>query len=353
MSMSLLIRCVFAILMASICCKAEAQKLHLLIAADTTDPEIFCKPDIGTIYRLFQSNTPEGLCEIKILEGKKLTKAAMLSAINSFNVSEKDALIVYYSGHGAFQRKGGQFIVLPDDTHLYRSRLKEWILSRNPRLGVLLTDTCSNVVGDPTVFLASAVNRPEKVSKLFGSLFFENSGYADLSGSSPGEYGYGTPNGGVFTLALAKFVRLEEESQISWEPFVRRLRATVQEEFDLWRKKHGVTQKDLTLRAYSIPFSESDGAHEKLTFGVGVVAENGRLRIAKVVPGTPATDIRLAGGASARLEKGDVLLAINGRKISTSDEYLEAIEVSPKQMRFSLLDSRTGNEIQCTVQLNK
>ena len=87
-------------------------------------------------------------------------------------------------------------------------------------------------------------------------------------------------------------------------------------------------------------------------FGVVVAAATGMgVVITRVVPGSPATRCYL-DGQKYRLEAGDQITHVNGRKITSEASFANAIRSSPKKMRIRVSDPSKGTSYSFTTTLN-
>src|SRR5208283_4620781 len=84
----------------------------------------------------------------------------------------------------------------------------------------------------------------------------------------------------------------------------------------------------------------------KSVFGAsGEVVEGQGIRVAAIVPGSPA--------ALVGLDPGDVITDINGARVRTMAQYYEAVRQSPDEMWFTVLNVRTGKPLGTVVQLDR
>jgi len=81
-------------------------------------------------------------------------------------------------------------------------------------------------------------------------------------------------------------------------------------------------------------------------FGVKAIENNGNgVKVTEVVAGLP--------GQKSGFEVNDVILEINGVKISSEKEYSDAIDSAGKVTRMKILCGRTGQTVDADVVLNK
>lgn len=129
----------------------ECANLRVLIAVDTDDQGgITWGRDGMNMKALLESAlAKQGLIEhvdITIMTGLQVTPDNILGYYRRLKASKDDALLFYYSGHGAYHLNKGHFLAL---THgkLYRNDLLAAMNTDHPRLRVVLTDCCANIAG--------------------------------------------------------------------------------------------------------------------------------------------------------------------------------------------------------------
>ncbi|MDR2441081.1 MAG: PDZ domain-containing protein [Planctomycetaceae bacterium] len=97
------------------------------------------------------------------------------------------------------------------------------------------------------------------------------------------------------------------------------------------------------LASTSVSPSVSDNP-PKIKIGVRVVDNKGDgVLITQVLPGFP--------GARAGLEKGDVLLSINGKKITSEKEYSDAVDAADRGMKLEVRNKNGGHATTVIIQL--
>ena len=183
-----------------------AGKIHLVIVADTLDPKI--GPSVRTsaeqVESAFRLGVPEatGVLHVERIEGERCRREVILSQIAALAIGPDDALLVFYSGHGAYDPRIDQYLKFPRlnaDGYLAHSDLIRAIRSRRPRLGVVATDCCNKMSVIPRKAApqapAMAAPFPERprVKLLFQALFLDAAGFVDLTSSKRGEESIGYP----------------------------------------------------------------------------------------------------------------------------------------------------------------
>ena len=140
-------------------------------------------------------------------------------------VGEKDAVFIYWSGHGFFQN-GKHYLQQANGKSIPRQELLDAAKECGARLTVFITDSCASIrfsgragARDPPAYAPCAP--AGQVPPLYEELFFNHRGVLDVNSSSEGERAYSydikglesinpdgsriitnDPSGGCFSLAL-------------------------------------------------------------------------------------------------------------------------------------------------------
>ena len=364
--------------------ETSAQQVHLLMAGDTDDPKIgrSVQHDLGSVAVAFYILLREGQLDNARLEGDRVSAENILQAIDRFRVGPDDALVFYWSGHGAFDRDG-HFLHLPKGGNLYRSTLLGAMKKKKPRLVVLLTDCCNEYAdttsGKPMV-APSSPDPKRKTSPLFEELFLKPRGVVDVNAAAQGEVALGVKEGGLFTLSLVcmapegkpgehegfaldkAFGAFWRNSQrrVSWQTVLSESRSRVQTLFrqmypeGIAGPENKIYQKQ-TVVAWSLPEEPKPQpqADRGSRFGVEAVDNNGEgVRVVRVWPGFPGTKVAVAAtGQMLQLQSGDVILAVNGRPIRNTKDYWDAVKGSPQTMDLTVRDVRDGQKRELRTRL--
>jgi hypothetical protein len=362
----------------------DAQRVHLLAVGDTLDRKIgeSVECDLGNVVTTFFIMLREGQLDFSRVEGDQVTAESILRLLDRVRVKPDDALVVYWAGHGAFDQ-AGQYLQMPKGGNLHRATLLGAMKKKQPRLAVLLTDCC-NVFSDSTAGkppLAPASPDPRrKTSPLFEELFLKSRGVVDVNAASQGELALGVKEGGLFTLSLCYMMPGQkpgaEESieggpdqgfgvfwhnsqkRLSWQQVIEETRAQVQQLFSEINPeglvaRDGKIYRKQTVAAWSMSEAPKRMVDRGSRFGVEAVDNNGEgVRVIRVwpdYPGTRATEVE--GNKLLRLQPGDVILVINGRRIGSTKDYWDAVKTSPQTMLFTVRDVRDGTQRNLRAQL--
>lgn len=338
--------------------QASGQKktCHLVVIADTQDSRIGTSVglDLWRIQSLFKQNVARDQLSVTPLSEENANRDTILRTVRRIDSDTEDTVIVYYAGHGG-QDSRGQFIT-PKGRKVYRDELREALEDKGVRLGILITDTCSNYVRVRQAYGEAAEYEATETSAAFVALCWKPRGLVDLSATKPGEIAMGNNAiGGYFTSELAAYLKQNKDSELSWSNVARGVRREVDA---LFRSKHpdgvnGPNGRQNTQTVYERN-SISGGGGGGLVFGVRARESSRGLVVTEVVDGSPASNITIVdSGVVGALEKGDIIVSINGSRIRTEREYARAIDNSPRDMRMTIINVRNGESIDVNVTLNK
>jgi len=421
-----------AVVLAASCTTAAAQRIFLLSVGDTSEKSglsFSTGPDLQYMFDAFYANVPARQLVMYNFpsddgrtswEGPEVRadlvdlKSKILTAIDRCPAGANDTIVVFYTGHGASDEEG-HFLAMPDgQTRLHRKTILEHIARKQPRLAVLLTDSCNlSVPSGMGPGAAARMIPPERISPLFESLFIRSRGVVDINSSSEGEVSIGAVGGGLLTLSLAymgnqpdfkpypglKPPRVDaqaapsgavipsvDHSQAMAEFFGGLTEHGMHGNFDPDKPPFGIFFEyhdqnlnwtavgNLLKTKIQILFNEAapggwdtrgDSKQTTQTPRVYRVAttQGGRSQ-----PGPTGGSQTVGPGGSQpiqpggrqlrwsrpvyRPEVGDRILEVNGRPIRNLNEYYFAVKNSPALMTFVLWEARTGKKFLLRTQLN-
>ncbi len=330
--------------------EARSEKVHVIVACDTS-----AEADLGgdvvadqtAVQAVFRENIPESQLDMQTILGNELSPQAILQRVNSLQVEKRrDAVVFYFTGHGAYDESRGHFFALPNRTQLLRSELENAIVAREPRRAVTMTDCCAGGARYRGKALPSlAAKRPSVVSPLFQHLLFDRCGFISITSSKPGEISLtrGDGKGSLFTYPFTMFMRKNADRQFNWETVLTRVASEVKADFKSVTKGKGIdTDQDGT------PDQWTQTVHPFVltpALGMRVQSQPEGLRITEIIPLSPAYQ--------AGLETGDILLEINGAPVRTEAEYSTAVDRSPRTMRIKVRDHRQPRVADVVATLNQ
>jgi hypothetical protein len=364
----------------------QVERVHLLLVGDTLDRNIAesVEHDLGNMAVTFYILLSEGQLDFQRLTGDEVSAENILKAIAKIRLASDDTLVFYWAGHGAFDNDG-HYLHMPHGGDLYRSTLLGAMKKKQARLAVLLTDCCNayndSTAGKPPVSPSSPDPR-RKTSPLFDELLLRTRGVVDVNAASQGELALGTKEGGLFTLSLAymmpgRKITDDDDSgggfenafgvfwrnadkRLSWPAVIQESRRQVQELFqqinpDGLIARDGRTYHKQTVVSWSLPsdVKSSPPSDRGSRFGVEAVDNRGEgVRVTNVWPGYPGMRVTDVDTKQVlQLQRGDVILAINGRAISNTKDYWDTVKNSPPTMEFTVRDVRDGQNRNLRVQL--
>lgn len=412
------------ILLCFYCGSLSAQRIFLLSAGDTSERSglaFSTGPDLRYVFDAFYANVPGGqlvaynnpMADFADGSSRNLStpwegpdvraeladlKQKMLTALDNCPAGADDAIVVFYSGHGAYDDEG-HFLLMPDgETRLHRKMILERMGKKNPRLAVLITDSCNlHVPAGAAPGPAAMLIPPQKMPPLFDSLFVRSRGVVDINSSSEGQESIGAIGGGLLTISLAYMGNRPNFK--SYPGFTRPRRSEMDQP-----GKAGIPSIDysMAMGEFFGRVTEHDmhGNFDPNEPPFGVLFEYGerrldwlavsKLLVAKVdalfktvapkgwdttsggkqMTQTPRFySLAATEGAGPldnpsgekpirwsrpvyRPEAGDMILEINGRRIRNFDDYYAAVKNSPQTMTFVLGDAKSGKKLLLRTELN-
>jgi hypothetical protein len=236
-----------------------------------------------------------------------------------------------------------------------------------PRLIVFLSDCCNVKQDLPTFSLdrvaavSDSADKPQVMPPLFNSLFIYCKGEVDITSSKLGEYSgcdsrKSDNRGSCFTYPFVDLLRFNiDNGNVTWTKVVHDLTPKVDEAFRQAYPNGIQGQMTQTVAAFNYPGKPLETAalataeskpEEKPQYRFGVKAEaaiNGGLKMVEIIADSPAQ--------KSGLEAGDVITEINGKPINTEQEYSDAVDQSPKEMKIKLVNVRDGKTVETTITL--
>jgi hypothetical protein len=302
------------------------------------------------------------LLSLNVLKGADVSASAIVNAIRRLPSGPNDAILFYYTGHGAtFEGRG--HTLTTSRGNLARSDLRAVVEQRRARLGVILTDCCASLVRPRKEPPAPGAAAPQpKVSPMLRCLVLEHRGIVDVTSSSYGQISWSRQgSGGLFTSALATALGtweidgfdLDKDGFVTWAEVFEQVRHETQASFQSF--------KDQALKADARPMNprertllQSQRSQVPQAFALGDAARGGAQREFfapnigirfRMVPVGGASGARLTqdpqpggGAAQLRLEPGDTIYNLDGLPIR------EAVDVMNHHGRtgVSFINIRTG-----------
>lgn len=332
------------ILNVSVSAAADDPKIHVLIVADTIDKGIGpgCREDVVHLQSVFAANVPKQQLAIQTIEGDSAAPIEVLTAISDMQIGTDDALVIYFTCHGAFDgKKTEQYLALPGGD-LHRSRIRSAASRHSARFLAIIADACNKPM-PPATFIRPELTRvpPEEISPLFDELFVRTAGLLEVSSTQPGQVASGPANGGVFTTAFCDIVDRHRRTEMRWKDLLRRVDGEVKQRYA------GIKSVDQSVHIIAEPLADPG-----LRLGLRVAtmrpgndptAPDGGVVVIDITKDSVATRVTI-DGENVAIEKGDILIEINGQKIHTAEEFAKAVDASNQNMKFVLVNVRDGKE---------
>lgn len=175
-----------------------------------------------------------------VVTGKKYSRHAVESMLQSVRPSKNDVVFFLYSGHGfRFDNQTNKFPCIITSASNYDDPIEEEeyiamqdiyddICGKGARLNIVLSDCCNTPIGvdaicQNTSALYSRSNSNYSKKRLAG-LFLQSRGRILATASSPGEPSVCDASGGFFTLAFIRSLRNEisamNSTPVSWSSVI-------------------------------------------------------------------------------------------------------------------------------------
>lgn len=212
-----------------------AKTLHAILVADTIhDISSITQPDLYRWQRELRAIARHTKMELKerTFSGSEFNKEKIKIYLKGLTVSQSDAVIFYFSGHGyrTFQKKTRwpfltfEFYKPGLDIHWIANTIRE----KKPQFALVMSDCCNNYMeygwfGNQTKNIF--VNLRQVVPKYTGyeQLFCKAKGCIVVSSCSEGQFSYGSHFGGLYTQCFFNSLSRElQEKQPSWKHLLQR-----------------------------------------------------------------------------------------------------------------------------------
>ena len=211
---------------------AQSAALHVILVGDTVDPNIGNgdKLDLDLMKALVTDasrNTGMRL-NLKVFDDS-IVRSSIMSAIHSLNPGNNDTVIFFYTGHGyrmnsmrtkwpAMALKEGGRTAGLDQKWVY-----DTLKAKNPRLLIVMSDACNNVVADGAIDTKISLRSGQELKESYTKLFMKDSGSILASSSIPGQYSYSGNTGSQFTVSFINTIRSAlSTNNPSWDSVMRK-----------------------------------------------------------------------------------------------------------------------------------
>jgi hypothetical protein len=199
---------------------AEASRVRILLLSDRSGNARERQRRAVTLNRfrsvLRRSLRKQGLrgrYTLDVLSGPRLTPDTVLNYYRNLRSAPDEALVFFGNAHGGTNPQRGLYISLSKRA-LFRSELKRAMLRKNPRLAVILTDTCAGLPGRPARNAKAGKPRRSRAprqgsgnGRAIRQLFFQHRGVVEINAARTGYSSWGNPRiGDYFTRALGNLI---------------------------------------------------------------------------------------------------------------------------------------------------
>jgi hypothetical protein len=346
----------------------ESARVHALLIIDTDTKLNGLAADKDRMATLLQLVGDDRL-DMVVFEGEQVTAENVIRQLRALGDASGDTLVVYYSGHGATDPARGHALTLSHGPALFRSQLRQEVARLKPRLGIILSDCCSNVVNLP---VAPGAGAPDAAAAV-RSLFLRTSGLVDINGSTYDrgagveESAWCLADGGFFTKAVFEAVAFtafdeldrDHDGLLRWGECLPFIAARLKETYGTFRREvlaKADQQNPRTVASLRRQPNQTPQAFA-LDGGLNQTGFPGRRALGVNVtmvrlfdPGANANIIAAriesvnAGGPAARigLEPGDIITHVGGAGFGSYDEFLQTIANAPDPCPVRLRNVRTG-----------
>jgi hypothetical protein len=355
-----------------VCSFAQGQTVHLILAIDHLVAGEAGDADYSNMLQVMTNGIKNTQIEYTDLNLKD-SQAKIFETIRNIRVGNNDTVLFYYSGYGTMNTNNnnaltycivqevGEGSVPTKHTFIAKKSIIDLLQAKNPRLIVVLSDCCSvksKIPNSPTNKMSS-ISYAEITLPLYHSLFFESKGLVDINGAQDGKPSlwYSTRSKGlIFTNAFCSCLRQYENQRIDWKTFFPIIQKTtenwaekeIQENPEYWEEdvQSGLTgQKPKAISLGNSGGTEKPSNGEKSIFGIRCLnrADYKGVTVTQVLKDYP--------GAKAGLEKGDVILEIDGQKIRNEQDYTNAVDVAGKIMNLKVHNVHNGQILNTCISL--
>lgn len=331
---------------------ADLDKLHVLIAVDTEDPNIGrdCVKDRDNFKKLLAEGIPASRYEVTVLEGKQMTRDNVLGHFRRLKVGGQHGLVFLFSGHGAVNRGDGEHYMQMQGSErlLARKDVREAMVKTGAGLAVLLTEAGANLIDlkpapaprpkDRISVRGLKVpdgpgsNRPatDPIKPGYRQLFFAARGVADINGAMTGTSDWSDPEGGsIFVRGLLQtLIDKRDDSDLTWPAVYADLIEKTRATFADWKKK---TLEEVRRGALEVGREERE-ALEKQADQTPQAFLLPDCKVGLIVEGQGGKGVRvlsvLLDGPAHRagLKPGDVITRMDGRDVREVKDYDAALD---------------------------
>jgi len=231
---------------------STAATLHAIVVADTLNQvnpgqepsNIYADKDVKNLTAMFKVVAQAtGLkLNLIVLDGQVIVpqgegRKRVLATIEGLRPNSDDVVVFHYSGHGVMDHKRGQWpemelqgLETPSEGLLQLSKVKYVLEQQNPRLLLVMADTCNK--SDMTKRGRGEIIKLEPgTENAYKALFLQHRGVIIASGAERGQNSNGDTDGGFFTQGFLDSLQKEVRSPSApkWENIMTNTQKWVKE----------------------------------------------------------------------------------------------------------------------------
>ena len=191
---------------------ASPSRLFAVVIAATSDENLgkFIESSLSDLEGHLRSNITKERLELRVLKDGDCSHSNFVKTLETLGSTSNDSLLVYYLGHGAYDRKfessdpyGGHFLDFPG-SDLLRKTVWDHMETTPARLRILVTDACNvqSIAQFPIPYRTTETTRTVsgRGATPLEWLLLGHKGRCDFGAASKGEYAwYSNDIGGWFT----------------------------------------------------------------------------------------------------------------------------------------------------------
>lgn len=296
---------------------------------------------------------------------------ALLEAVRACPAEGDDGILILWFGKGGFVKNDFVFFVNvrenaetetkePSEQHsaerrVARSELILALKAKQLRFAGLISESSRQFKRENSSRAKHYTPNTSEITSLMSSLFFEPRGFLDINSSHRTQSSIVLePYGSSMLEAFGEFLETCDYKAARWTETIDAVNDLMNEHFSKHKQKIEVfsvpkepvteEESDTEVKKEIRPAEGWRGDWDEIEQRIRTRIAEGREEIYpdgdKIGPNPVPSGIW-----SAPLyypERGDLLIGINGKRILTYNEYIDAIQTSPPLIHLTIIDHRTG-----------
>jgi len=187
----------------------ELHKLHALFLIDSQAESVgkAVTVDGKRMEVLLRGGVPKDRLALTVLTENDVTNEKIVEYYKGLKSGPGDALLCFYSGHGATDTEHGHYLSLQNSGPFMRSQLRDLMYAHKPGLAVILTDCCSvRMRVDVKRSILEMPGSARQLDPALNALFFRHRGLVDITAATGNGAWCNDEVGGLFTFNLVKVI---------------------------------------------------------------------------------------------------------------------------------------------------